>query len=455
MTFLVFILGLALGVGFHFWSLIRLRKRIEKVLSFVSDDSSQLNSLPLVSLVRREISNLDRQNQQLNKNLETWQELMEQAPIGYLQVDEENQLLWCNQQARKLLKIDRWQPGQIRLLLELVRSIELDRSIELTRSSQQPQQKEWIFNFTNYSSGKKNCTPEERANEIVFDREAIALKSHTFPLPKQQVAIFLIDRQPLIDLSQQRERAFSDLAHELRTPLTSILLVTETLQKRLQNPERQWVESMLKEIDRLIKLVADWLEISKLQENPVRSLQYHSVELKDLIISVWKTLEKVAAQKSISMSFSGLEIVKIQADPSRLHQVFLNIFDNAIKNSPERGTIFIEISTTEIKQEQIDRQAIAIDIFDAGAGFLKADLLHVFDRLYRGDRSRTRQSKSSGSGLGLAIVKEIISAHSGTIQANNHPQTGGAWLRILLPVEQVFTAEGAEEAEEAEGEREK
>jgi hypothetical protein len=61
MTFLVFILGLALGVGFHFWSFIRLRKRIEKVLSFVSDDPSQLNSLPLVYLVRREISNLDRQ----------------------------------------------------------------------------------------------------------------------------------------------------------------------------------------------------------------------------------------------------------------------------------------------------------------------------------------------------------------------------------------------------------
>jgi two-component system, OmpR family, phosphate regulon sensor histidine kinase PhoR len=366
---------------------------------------------------------------------------MEQAPIGYLQVDEENQLLWCNQQARTLLKIDRWQPGQIRLLLELVRSIELDRSIELTRSSQQPQQKEWIFNFTNYSSGKRDGILEARSSEIVSNQEAIALKSYSFPLPKQQVAIFLIDRQPLIDLSQQRERAFSDLAHELRTPLTSILLVTETLQKRLQNPERQWVESMLKEIDRLIKLVADWLELSKLQENPVRSLQYRSVELKDLIISVWKTLENVAAQKSISMSCSGLEIVEIKADPFRLHQVFLNIFDNAIKHSPERGTIFVEISTTEIQQEQIDRKAIAIDIFDAGIGFLKTDLLHVFDRLYRGDRSRTRQSKSSGSGLGLAIVKEIISAHGGTIQANNHPQTGGAWLRIVIPVEQVFKAE--------------
>jgi two-component system, OmpR family, phosphate regulon sensor histidine kinase PhoR len=434
MTFLVFILGLALGVGFHFWSFIKLRKKIEQVLSLVSDDPSQLNSLPLVYLVRREISNLDRQNQQLNQSLEIWKELMEQAPIGYLQVDEENQLLWCNQQARTLLKIDRWQPGQIRLLLELVRSIELDRSIEKTRSSQQPQENEWIFNFTNYNAEKSDLASKSLTNEVVSKQEAIALKSFSFPLPKQQVAIFLTDRQPLINLLQQRERAFSDLAHELRTPLTSILLVTETLQKRLQNPERQWVESMLKEIDRMIHLVADWLEISKLQEDPSRSLNYQTVQLKNLIISVWETLRQVAEQKSISMSCSGLEHIEIQADPLRLHQVFLNIFDNAIKHSPEGGTISVELSNAQIKQENIDGETILIDIFDEGTGFLKADLPHIFDRLYRGDRSRTRQSKSSGSGLGLAIVKEIINAHGGTIQANNHPQTGGAWLRVVIPM---------------------
>jgi two-component system phosphate regulon sensor histidine kinase PhoR len=437
MTFLVFILGLALGLGFHFWSFVKLRKNIERVLSVVSDDPSQLNSLPLVYLVRREMSNLYQQNQQLNKNLETWKELMEQAPVGYLQVDEENQLLWCNQQARTLLKIDRWQPGQIRLLLELVRSIELDRSIEKTRSSQQPQQKEWIFSFTHYSSEKDNLTPKNVANEVVSKQETIALKSFSFPLPEQQVAIFLTDRQPLLNLLQQRERAFSDLAHELRTPLTSIILVAETLQKRLHNPERQWVESMLKEIDRLTHLVADWLEISKLQEDPVRSLNYQPVQLKNLIISVWETLQQIAEQKSVSFSCSGLENPKIQADPWRLHQVFLNLFDNAIKHSPEGGNISVELSIAEIEKEQPDRQTISIDIVDAGNGFLKADLPHIFDRLYRGDRSRKRQSQSSGSGLGLAIVKEIINAHGGTIQANNHPQTGGAWLRVVIPIKET------------------
>jgi two-component system phosphate regulon sensor histidine kinase PhoR len=433
MIFLAFIFGLVLGVGFYFWQLFGLRKKIERVLSFVSEDPMQLTSLPLVYVVRREIMNLHQQNQQLEQKLEIWQELMEQAPVGYLQVDEDNQLLWCNREARELLKIDRWQPGQIRLLLELVRSYELDRSIEQTRFSQQPQQKEWIFNFTNYSFGTSDRSSDTQFKNVTSKQETVALKSFSFPLPKKQVAIFLIDRQPLLDVAQQSERAFSDLAHELRTPLTSIALVTETLQRRLQNPELCWVEQMHRETDRLISLVADWLEISKLKEDPASFLHCQSVELKQLIMFVWETLQQLAAQKSLSLEYFGLETVTIEADPSRLHQVFLNIFDNAIKHSPIGATISVTLNLIDLEGDRAIEKAIAIDIIDSGTGFLEADLPHVFDRLYRGDKSRTRQSISGGSGLGLAIVKQIIEAHGGSIQATNHPQHGGAWLRIVLP----------------------
>lgn len=96
--------------------------------------------------------------------------------------------------------------------------------------------------------------------------------------------------------------------------------------------------------------------------------------------------------------------------------------------------------------DELERNAsgslIQIDIIDSGAGFTESDLPHVFKRLYRGDPSRQKSPGtsepctivgSSGSGLGLSIVQQIIQAHGGTVQAKNHPETGGAWLQIQLP----------------------
>jgi len=108
-----------------------------------------------------------------------------------------------------------------------------------------------------------------------------------------------------VELSQNRERAFSDLTHELRTPLTSISLLTEALQKRLQAPERRWLEQMGKEVERLSQLVCDWLEISELQADAGRSLQYQIINLEELISAAWQTVTPIAAQKQISLDYSS------------------------------------------------------------------------------------------------------------------------------------------------------
>jgi len=94
------------------------------------------------------------------------------------------------------------------------------------------------------------------------------------------VGVFLENRQPLVDLSQTRDRWVSDLAHELRTPLTSIRLVVETLQEQLQPPIRQWIDRLLPEVDRLINLVQSWLELSQLEANPSKQLNCQPVELR-------------------------------------------------------------------------------------------------------------------------------------------------------------------------------
>jgi two-component system phosphate regulon sensor histidine kinase PhoR len=113
-----------------------------------------------------------------------------------------------------------------------------------------------------------------------------------------------------------------------------------------------------------------------------------------------------------------------------MRQVFLNLFDNSLKHSPPDGLI-------EVKVQYLETKAVwEIQIIDQGEGFSAADLPYIFERLYRGEVSRTRQGlvrERQGSGLGLAIAKEIVEAHGGTLTAHNSPVTGGACLTIHLP----------------------
>ncbi|MEM7592071.1 MAG: HAMP domain-containing sensor histidine kinase [Cyanobacteria bacterium P01_A01_bin.83] len=438
MTALNFLMGLAVGLGIYVLQQYRYKRQLKNTLRSFSRAEDGEISLPLQSLIRRELSDLDRQRKQLERDKQAWQDLIEQAPIGYLQVDAENQLLGCNLTAKELLRIDSRRSLRVRLLLELVRSYDLDLLIEETRRSQRCHNKEWIFYFTRYVLPQDpNYSPssEQPLQKIV---ESIALKGYGFPLSNQQVGVFIENRQPLVELSQSRDRTFSDLTHELRTPLTSISLVAENLLRRLQNPERRWVEQMLIETNRLIDLVQEWLDLSQL-DAPNRALKYENIRLYNLIQSVWQTLEPIAHKKDVSLSYRGDRNIIIAGDKARLIQVFLNLLDNAIKHNPAQKEILVQVSALDCATTS-DTNRIKIDVIDSGLGFNASDLPHIFERLYRGDKSRLREQqnqsvKAGGSGLGLAIVEQIIQAHGGVISAKNHPEIGGAWLEIILPTD--------------------
>ena len=376
---------------------------------------------------------LKEQQQFLQQQLQNYQNLLEFAPLGYLQVDEENQLLWCNEQARQMLSLQKWQPGQVRLLLELVRSYELDRLIEITRDCNSSQEREWVFH------------PSCENAEAMIEQKSVVLRATGLPLPQGQVGVFLENRQQLLEMSQARDRAFSDLAHELRTPLTSIRLVVETLQDRVDPPIVRWIDRLLTEVDRLIDLVQSWLDLTRLESNPAIQLNYQHFQIKALIKTVWESLEPIAQRQKVQLDFKNVDNAWINADKSRLYQVFFNLLHNSIKYSPASGVIRVEASVNKPlenknKSEPESFQLLKINIIDSGVGFAQEDLPHIFQRFYRGDKSRSRSitgggdsNSLDGSGLGLSIVHEILSAHGGTIKAMNHPQTGGAWLQIYLP----------------------
>ncbi len=438
MILLGFFLGLAVGVGLWIWQQLQL-KRYLRGLFLPSSSASPGMVLGLIPPLQSKITTIREKQQDLQHSLKIYQDLLDFAPIGYLQVDEENQLLWCNQQAREILYLQTWQPGQVRLLLELVRSYELDHLVEKTRDRQQSQVKEWIFHPSSDWVLRGN-----KGNGVsgISRIKPVALRGSGLPLPNGQVGVFLENRQPVLEMNQERDRSFSDLAHELRTPLTSIRLVVETLQNRLDPPLNRWVDRLMQEVDRLINLVQSWLELTQMEANPTMQLHLEVVELRSLIISVWESLELLTQKQHLSLSYCGPENLWIKADPGRMYQVFLNLLDNSIKYSLPGTTIQIQAQILSIPDTDSRPVTILeINLIDSGLGFSETDLPRIFERFYRGDKARTHSSPPEnnslgaivGNGLGLAIVRQIIVAHGGSIKAMNHPETGGAWLKLQLP----------------------
>ncbi|MBO1351820.1 MAG: PAS domain-containing sensor histidine kinase [Hormoscilla sp. GUM202] len=414
-----------MGLALFMWWRARLYAELQKVLPNKSDSPSRFSISRLLST----IAHLHQTCCQLEQEINNWKQLLQVAPIGYLQVDDQNQLLWCNQQACQLLCLQ--LPASPRLLLEVVRCYELDHLIGQTRDSQKPCQQEWMFYPT--------C---DYVREVKCDRPPFVLRGYGIPLPKEQVGVFLENRQEVAVLSGQRDRAFSDVAHELKTPLTSIRLVAETLISRLDPPLRNWIDRLLSEVIRLSDLVEILLDIGRLEKEAYHSLNLKTLDLPALISSAWLSLEPLARKKQLQFYYTGPESLMIQADEQRIYRVLINLLDNSIKYNIQAGEIQVKLRPT-------DRQ-IQIEVIDRGTGFTESELPYVFERFYRGgDPSRARSAtanvtgeirpdllSTNGSGLGLAIVRQIIEAHQGYVRASNHPETGGAWLEVFLPWQQ-------------------
>ena len=410
------LLGIAIGaLAGVYWYRSKTLVQLRSILEVLDYRQPENVSLPMASQLRRKAAQLQQEREYLKSQLQDWQLVLQNAPIGYLQLDEDNQILWCNDLTQELLHMENWQPGQQRLLLETVRSYELDKLIQKTRSDKENQTLEWQF-YPSYI-------------DTVTDSIGLNLKASTVSLSDRNVGIFLENRQPLIDLSQQRIRWASDLAHELRTPLTSIRLVAETLESKVDADSVHWLGRMLAEIDRLSRLVQDFLDLNSLEEAPSQNITLRPVDLSEIVNTAWQSLEPFASQKEVTLLQTGEGTFSVLADPSRLAQVLINLFDNAIKFSPYQSEILINSSVKD--------NHIQLEILDQGQGFAPKDLPYVFDRLYRGDVSRHQDKQDdsviTSNGLGLAIVKQIVLAHRGTVIASNQPLGGG---RVVISMPQ-------------------
>jgi two-component system phosphate regulon sensor histidine kinase PhoR len=175
-------------------------------------------------------------------------------------------------------------------------------------------------------------------------------------------------------------------------------------------------------------LVADLLELSRLENVlPGKGIPDQSIEVSTLVKEVWQGVKPLADEKRLSLSLNcerdhQVPLV-VHGDRQRLHRALLNLFDNALRHSPEEGTIFVDV--------QSNADWLRIEIRDEGPGLTEQDLEHMFERFYRGDASRARHHRGA-SGLGLAIVQQIVLSHGGWILGDNSPD-GGARFELRLP----------------------
>ncbi|WP_297079736.1 cell wall metabolism sensor histidine kinase WalK [uncultured Enterococcus sp.] len=228
---------------------------------------------------------------------------------------------------------------------------------------------------------------------------------------------------------QERREFVSNVSHELRTPLTSMRSYIEALSEGAwQDPEiaPNFLKVTLDETDRMIRMINDLLNLSRMDSGNAQ-LQKEWVNFNELVNFVLNRFDMMVTNQTkrytIRREFTQRELW-MEVDADRMIQVIDNIMNNAIKYSPDGGTITVSLSETH--------NHILLSIRDQGLGIPKADLTKIFTRFYRVDKARARQQ--GGTGLGLAISREVIKAHGGSIWAQSRENYGSTFF-ISLPYE--------------------
>ena len=222
------------------------------------------------------------------------------------------------------------------------------------------------------------------------------------------------------------KRFVADASHELRTPLTVVRAELESMaSNRGLAPEfRETIGSVLEEVERLARIVEQLFALSRLDAGESRA-EWVQFDLADLAATTAEQMSLLAEDRGIAVLCDAAQPVLVDGDRSRLKQVVVNLLDNAIKYTPEKGRIQLRVAA-------VDGHA-TLEVSDSGIGIPADALAHVFERFFRVDKARTRDPE--GAGLGLSIVKSICTAHGATVEVESNGV--GSRFRVMLPIASV------------------
>jgi two-component system phosphate regulon sensor histidine kinase PhoR len=332
------------------------------------------------------------------QTLETLLNSMQEAVIA---VAEDGRVLWANQRMERLL------PSGIRLGEPLVQSA---RDPEILRAVQ--------------SALETRDITVARAAKIfsgrIFDVTAA-------PMPGGGVVAVMHDQTDVERVEKTRRDFIANVSHELRTPLTSIQGYAETVldNDSLTDSTREFVEIIRKNALRMSRLTEDLLVLARV-ESGERGFDLQSVTPQELLEEAVQTFQEIADSRGIELAVMNTATSTVLVDRDAIHQVFGNLIDNAMKYGEGGRKILIGACET--------KEGVQFYVRDFGAGIPSEHLPRLFERFYRVDKARSRES--GGTGLGLAIAKHVVRAHGGTIKAESELNHGSTFY-FTMPREDV------------------
>lgn len=340
----------------------------------------------------------------LARNLETFslgeavqrarlESLIEYMGAGLLLVDERGIVTLVNRSYRDMFQYDELMIGQF--YHGILPSPDVETLIEDVYLTEEPH--------------RRQLSIRTGFNQRTYMVSAAPIFSDTGML--RGTTLLFNDISELKRLEKMRKDFVANVSHELKTPLTSIRGFSETLldgAKEVPELRDQFLDIIQKEATRMQMLVEDLLELSRLEREDFH-LEFVPVELNQLVEEVTLVLSQKAERKSIQLETRHDGEVMLQADMNRIKQVILNLVANAINYSPEGSRVEIAVE----RNDAIGRLIVK----DNGIGIAEKEISRIFERFYRVDKARSRNS--GGTGLGLAIVKHIVDLHHATIQVDS------------------------------------
>ncbi len=217
-------------------------------------------------------------------------------------------------------------------------------------------------------------------------------------------------------------------AHELRSPLAAIRSSVDVALDRLRTPDEYaaLLTDVAEECARLTNLVNRLLLLAEGDAGRLAA-QHHQAQLDKVVRESVNMFEAVAESKGVELKLVRVMAVTVPGEEYHLRQVVRNLLDNAIKFTPPQGRITIDLACDG------DKKQTTLRVSDSGIGISAQDLPRIFERFYRGDKSRSREHGPGGSGLGLAICEAIVSALRGEIKVQSRPGEGSTFI-VTLPM---------------------
>ena len=210
--------------------------------------------------------------------------------------------------------------------------------------------------------------------------------------------------KPVEESFERQKRFIADASHELKTPLTVMIASSDAFYK---DGNKKWIDNMKSEAERMTSLVTDLLDLSQIENE--KNLNFQVDDLSNIIESSILTFESLFYESNLKLEYEISEDIKLKCNKNQIKQLITILMDNAIKHSKDTGKVIINLRK--------DKKDIILEVKNKGVSIKKADEEKIFERFYKTDTSRNRNSNNYG--LGLAIAKSIVENHNGVISVSS------------------------------------